>query len=151
MECKNFADARNIEIDTEVAADLCIVGGGAAGITIAREFANSSIRVCLLEAGGLSGDLWAGCRASAPSSANRTSRCSTRIGRGTPSRCSIPQLRADTTRSTKAVIRLSGWRNSKQTHTTSNFWYRALAALSPVFAAAYAPCHPDRALAARAE
>jgi choline dehydrogenase-like flavoprotein len=56
MECKNFADARNIEIDTEVAADLCIVGGGAAGITIAREFANSSIRVCLLEAGGLSGD-----------------------------------------------------------------------------------------------
>ena len=43
MEYKNFADARNIEIDTIVAADLCIVGGGAAGITIAREFANSSI------------------------------------------------------------------------------------------------------------
>ena len=32
---------------------LCIVGAGAAGITLAREFANSDLKVCLLEAGGL--------------------------------------------------------------------------------------------------
>jgi choline dehydrogenase-like flavoprotein len=56
MEYKNFADARNTEPETIVGADLCIVGGGAAGITIAREFANSRMRVCLLEAGGLSVD-----------------------------------------------------------------------------------------------
>jgi len=33
--------------------DLCIVGGGAAGITLAREFAGRRARVCLLESGGL--------------------------------------------------------------------------------------------------
>ena len=32
--------------------DLCIVGAGAAGITVARQFVNSSVRVCLLESGG---------------------------------------------------------------------------------------------------
>lgn len=34
-------------------ADLCIVGGGPAGIAIARAFAGSRHRVCLLESGGL--------------------------------------------------------------------------------------------------
>ncbi len=33
--------------------DLCIIGAGPAGITIAREFANANVRVCLLDAGGL--------------------------------------------------------------------------------------------------
>jgi choline dehydrogenase-like flavoprotein len=32
--------------------DVCIVGGGAAGITLAREFANAKFRVALLESGG---------------------------------------------------------------------------------------------------
>ena len=36
----------------EVVADLCIVGAGPAGISIARELAGSGIRVCLLESGG---------------------------------------------------------------------------------------------------
>jgi choline dehydrogenase-like flavoprotein len=36
----------------EVSTDLCIVGAGPAGITIARELVNSGVRVCLLEAGG---------------------------------------------------------------------------------------------------
>ena len=53
MEYKSFLDAREIDSGTNIAADLCIVGAGAAGITIAREFANADIRVCLLEAGGL--------------------------------------------------------------------------------------------------
>jgi choline dehydrogenase-like flavoprotein len=33
--------------------DLCIIGAGAAGITIAQQFLNSSTSVCLLESGGL--------------------------------------------------------------------------------------------------
>jgi len=36
----------------EIDADLCIVGGGAAGITLARAFTGTGIRVCLLESGG---------------------------------------------------------------------------------------------------
>ena len=36
--------------------DLCIVGAGAAGITVAREFINKQFRVCLLESGGLNLD-----------------------------------------------------------------------------------------------
>ena len=34
-------------------ADVCIIGGGPAGITIAAELANTPWRVCLLEGGGL--------------------------------------------------------------------------------------------------
>jgi choline dehydrogenase-like flavoprotein len=34
-------------------ADICVVGAGAAGITIAREFIGSGLRVCLVESGGL--------------------------------------------------------------------------------------------------
>jgi choline dehydrogenase-like flavoprotein len=36
----------------EILADLCIIGAGPAGITIARELDNRGVRVCLLEAGG---------------------------------------------------------------------------------------------------
>ena len=36
----------------EIVTDVCIVGAGPAGITIARELANRGVRVCLLEAGG---------------------------------------------------------------------------------------------------
>jgi len=35
-----------------LSADLCIIGSGAAGITVAREFVNSSHRVIILEGGG---------------------------------------------------------------------------------------------------
>ena len=55
MEYKSFLDARKIDSGA-IEVDLCVVGAGAAGITIAREFANSNLRVCLLEAGGLSID-----------------------------------------------------------------------------------------------
>ncbi|MBI3897310.1 MAG: GMC family oxidoreductase [Gammaproteobacteria bacterium] len=37
-------------------ADLCIIGGGAAGITLGRAFAGTDIRVCLLESGGFEHD-----------------------------------------------------------------------------------------------
>jgi choline dehydrogenase-like flavoprotein len=36
-----------------LAADICIVGGGAAGITVAREFIGTRLNVLILEAGGL--------------------------------------------------------------------------------------------------
>ena len=39
--------------DETVEVDVCIVGGGAAGITLAREFIGTSLSVCLLESGGL--------------------------------------------------------------------------------------------------
>jgi choline dehydrogenase-like flavoprotein len=56
MEYKNFLDARNIESGAKFDFDLCIIGAGAAGITIAREFAKTTLRVCLLESGGLHSD-----------------------------------------------------------------------------------------------
>jgi choline dehydrogenase-like flavoprotein len=47
-----FHDARKLTDGQVVRADLCIVGGGPAGITIAKELADSSLDVCLLESGG---------------------------------------------------------------------------------------------------
>ena len=46
-----FADARDVPEGTELAADVCIVGAGAAGITIARELLSRDRRVLLLESG----------------------------------------------------------------------------------------------------
>lgn len=48
-----FADAREVTDGAVLQADLCIVGAGAAGITLAREFANTGVRVAVLESGGL--------------------------------------------------------------------------------------------------
>jgi choline dehydrogenase-like flavoprotein len=47
-----IVDSRRIASGTIVRADLCIVGAGPAGITIAREFVNYPGRVVLLESGG---------------------------------------------------------------------------------------------------
>jgi choline dehydrogenase-like flavoprotein len=49
-------DARTLDNNTLLEGDLCIVGAGAAGITIAREFANSPLNVLLLEGGGFEFD-----------------------------------------------------------------------------------------------
>jgi choline dehydrogenase-like flavoprotein len=57
MAFKSFLDARRHEdTGSVIETDLCIIGSGAAGIAIAREFIGSRVRVCLLEAGGLSVD-----------------------------------------------------------------------------------------------
>jgi choline dehydrogenase-like flavoprotein len=48
-----IADARAVPEGAALEADLCVIGGGAAGITIAREFAGSSAKVVLLESGGM--------------------------------------------------------------------------------------------------
>jgi choline dehydrogenase-like flavoprotein len=47
-----IGDARNIVRGTTIEADLCILGAGAAGITLALELLRSNMRIVLLEAGG---------------------------------------------------------------------------------------------------
>ena len=51
-----FTDALNLPDHTRLEADLAIIGGGPAGITLARTFIGTSVKVCLLEAGGESGE-----------------------------------------------------------------------------------------------
>ncbi len=45
-------DSNELPEDAELKADICIVGAGAAGITIASELDSGSQTVCLLESGG---------------------------------------------------------------------------------------------------
>jgi choline dehydrogenase-like flavoprotein len=49
-------DARTVPSGATVEADICIIGAGAAGITIAHELIGKPPSVCLLESGGLSVD-----------------------------------------------------------------------------------------------
>ena len=44
--------ARSVPTGSVIETDVCIVGAGAAGITLAREFTNASFRVVLVESGG---------------------------------------------------------------------------------------------------
>jgi choline dehydrogenase-like flavoprotein len=58
-------DARSISRDDVIDYDVCIVGAGAAGITLAQELNGSGLRVLLVESGGLRSnkatqDLYAG-------------------------------------------------------------------------------------------
>ena len=48
-----FIDARELSDGHGVDSEVCIIGGGAAGITIARELLHAELRVCVLEGGGL--------------------------------------------------------------------------------------------------
>jgi choline dehydrogenase-like flavoprotein len=47
-----IADIRTIPQDGSLDADVCVIGGGAAGISLARAFLSSSVKVVLLESGG---------------------------------------------------------------------------------------------------
>jgi choline dehydrogenase-like flavoprotein len=49
-------DACSVPDHRMLEADVCIVGTGPAGITLAREFIGRSMNVCLLESGGLESD-----------------------------------------------------------------------------------------------
>jgi choline dehydrogenase-like flavoprotein len=51
-----FVDARAIESGARLACDVCIIGAGAAGISLARELRGGRGRVCVLESGGLEPD-----------------------------------------------------------------------------------------------
>ena len=50
---ESFFDSREFPTDTVFDYDVCIIGAGPAGISIAREFANSTTKVVVLESGGL--------------------------------------------------------------------------------------------------
>ena len=49
-------DARNIPDHSVIEGDVCIVGAGAAGISIALDWMNTPYKVILLESGGLQYD-----------------------------------------------------------------------------------------------
>ena len=49
-------DSRQLPNGSTIQADVCIVGAGAAGITIARELIPSGLKVVVLESGGLHRD-----------------------------------------------------------------------------------------------
>lgn len=48
-----FHDARSLPAGTVLEGDICIVGAGAAGITLARVLGARGVRVVLLESGGM--------------------------------------------------------------------------------------------------
>jgi len=49
-------DANNVTKNTTLQCEICIIGAGAAGITIGRELIDKSFRVILVESGGLTFD-----------------------------------------------------------------------------------------------
>ena len=49
-------DANALQTPTTLQADICIIGAGAAGITVASELDGSSYTVCLIEGGGYGPD-----------------------------------------------------------------------------------------------
>lgn len=49
-------DVRTLSVDEVIDTEVCIVGAGPAGITLARELANQKFRICLVESGGLEFD-----------------------------------------------------------------------------------------------
>ncbi|NQZ95098.1 MAG: GMC family oxidoreductase [Myxococcales bacterium] len=49
-------DARSVQNERTLETDVCIIGAGAAGITLAREFIDQPFRVFLLESGGFEFD-----------------------------------------------------------------------------------------------
>ncbi len=52
----SFLDARTLPAGTVIQTDLAIIGGGAAGITLALALAHTPIRMLMLESGGLAFD-----------------------------------------------------------------------------------------------
>ena len=48
-----FTDLNELEDGSSIEADLCIVGSGPAGTSIAKEFAGSKVQVLILEGGGI--------------------------------------------------------------------------------------------------
>jgi choline dehydrogenase-like flavoprotein len=51
-----ISDARTFDSGTEIRGSVCIIGGGVAGIAMAREFERQGIDTVLLESGGFHGD-----------------------------------------------------------------------------------------------
>ncbi len=56
QENQLLRDARTVPPDSSIGADVCVIGAGAAGITVARRLSHTGRQVVLLEAGGLDFD-----------------------------------------------------------------------------------------------
>lgn len=52
----SFIDARDPSAPKQIDADVCVIGAGAAGITLAVELLASGVEVCLVESGGFTPD-----------------------------------------------------------------------------------------------
>jgi len=52
----SIIDARTVPTGTVLEADICVIGAGAAGVTVAQELATAGRRVCLVESGGFEQD-----------------------------------------------------------------------------------------------
>jgi choline dehydrogenase-like flavoprotein len=51
-----YVDSRRLDTKRAIDTDVCVVGGGAAGITLALQLAGQKFRVCMLESGGFTRD-----------------------------------------------------------------------------------------------
>lgn len=51
-----FENGNAVPAGTEIETDVCVIGTGAAGLTLARELDGSGLKILLLEAGGLNND-----------------------------------------------------------------------------------------------
>jgi glycine/D-amino acid oxidase-like deaminating enzyme len=51
-----IVDSRSIDNSCRLQSEICIVGAGAAGITLALEFLSKNVSVILLESGGARSD-----------------------------------------------------------------------------------------------
>ena len=99
----SFRDARTVEAGAGLKVDLCIIGAGAAGITLARELIDAPFQVALLEGGGSASPAVPSASTSAPTSVSPTTRPRTRA-----SACSAarpPAGRASADRSTTSISR----------------------------------------------
>jgi choline dehydrogenase-like flavoprotein len=52
----NFVDANRLGSDVTVDADVCVIGSGAAGLTVATQLDGLAVRVCLVESGSFAPD-----------------------------------------------------------------------------------------------
>ncbi|MGH8553434.1 MAG: hypothetical protein ACRERS_09070, partial [Methylococcales bacterium] len=51
-----FIDTRRLDEGSAIEAEVCVIGGGVAGITLVREFERRGIGTCLIESGGFKPD-----------------------------------------------------------------------------------------------
>ncbi|MGH7506142.1 MAG: FAD-dependent oxidoreductase, partial [Longimicrobiales bacterium] len=148
-------DARALPHDGRLDADLCIIGGGAAGITLAHELAGRDIDVLLLESGGTGpnpdcqelnegrvvGDDYAGLRATRHRALGGTIRLWNTPVLGEPGAKYAPLDAADFR--DRTLDRIGGWPFD---HAHLEPFYRRVQQLCGLGAFAYDAEHwPDRA------
>src|SRR5258707_15482225 len=51
-----FVDTRRLDDASSIEAEVCVVGGGVGGITLALEFEKRGVGACLIESGGFAAD-----------------------------------------------------------------------------------------------